>query len=470
MNYDLVIIGAGPAGMAAAAEGAGLGLKVLLLDEQPQAGGQIYRRVQQAGPQAERVLGNDYIEGRELVARLDASGADTCFGAFVFDVSPQLDVSFQADGVFRQARAQHLMIATGAMERASPFPGWTLPGVMTAGAAQIALKADAVIPSGRIAIAGCGPLVLLVAKQLLRAGATLSAVIETGEPHNVRRAIGKLPAALLAHRDLRKGAAMLLGIWAGRVPWFRGGADLRALGTDRLRGIQFLHQGTRKEMDVDTLLVHHGVVPNHQLTRLLGLTHHWNSDQLAWEVTCDALGQTSRPGVSVAGDGASIAGAKAAAARGALAALGAARALGMFPPEERLQRYRARLKTYTAIRPFLDTLYRPPGWIEQPADDTIVCRCERVSAGTIREMADLGCAGPNQTKFFSRCGMGPCQGRICGTPVSQLLAQRAGLSVDQVGAYQIRTPLKPLSLSLIASFDSTASSPPSHAYPTPTPP
>ncbi|VFR27432.1 Opine oxidase subunit A [plant metagenome] len=467
MDYDLVVIGAGPAGMAAAAEGADLGLTVLLLDEQPQAGGQIYRRVQQASPQAARVLGSDYLEGRALVERLDASGAHTQFGAFVFDVSPQLEVSFQAGGAFRQVRAKHLIIATGAMERASPFPGWTLPGVMTAGAAQIALKADAVMPSGRIALAGCGPLLLLVAQQLLRAGATLTAVIETGEPHNLRRAVGKLPAALRAQRDLRKGAAMLWGIWAGRLPWFRSATDLHAVGTERLRAVQFQHRGTRKELEIDTLLVHHGVLPNHQLTRLLGLAHRWNTQQLAWEVVCDAFGQTSRPGISVAGDGASIAGAKAAAVRGALAAIGAARALGRPAPAPREQQIRVELKRHTAIRPFLDALYRPPGWIEHPADATTICRCERVSAGTIREMADLGCAGPNQTKFFSRCGMGPCQGRVCGTPVSQLLAQRTGLGVEQIGAYQIRAPLKPLPLSLIASFNPDATSSPTRQPCTP---
>ncbi|VFR47503.1 Opine oxidase subunit A [plant metagenome] len=455
MDYDLVVIGAGPAGMAAAVEGAELGLQVLLLDEQSQAGGQIYRRVQHAGPQAARILGSDYTAGRELVRRLHASGAQTCFGAFVFDVSPQREVAFQAERRVQQVRARHLVIATGAMERASPFPGWTLPGVMTAGAAQIALKADAVIPSGRVAIAGCGALLLLVAQQLLQAGVTLAAVIETGAPDNARRAASKLPGALRAPRELLKGVSMMRSIRAARVPWLRGVSDLRALGTEQVQALQFRRHGQERTLEIDTLLVHHGVVPNHQLTRLLDLEHRWNAQQQAWEIVGDAFGRTSRPGVSVAGDGASIAGAKAAATRGALAALGAAHALGRLPADDLQRRARpmlAQLKAHTAIRPFLDALYRPPSWIEQPADATTICRCERVSAGAVREMADLGCAGPNQAKFFSRCGMGPCQGRLCGIPVSQLLAQRAGLTIDQVGAYQIRAPLKPLPLSLIASF------------------
>ncbi|MEN9136428.1 FAD-dependent oxidoreductase [Xanthomonas euvesicatoria] len=456
MDYDLVVIGAGPAGMAAATKGAGLGLKVLLLDEQAQAGGQIYRRVQEAGPQALRILGSDYAAGRELVERLQASGADTCFGAFVVDVSPQLAVFFRVGGGIRQVRARHLIVATGAMERASPFPGWTLPGVMPAGAAQIALKADAVVPSGRVAVAGCGPLLLLVSQQLLRAGVDVVALIETGEPGNARRALSHLPSALRSRRDLLKGISMMGSLWSARVPWLRGCNDLQAIGDERVRGVRFRHRGKPKELAVDTLLVHHGVVPNHQLSRLLGVAHRWSNEQLAWQIECDLYGQTSTPGIFVAGDGASIAGAQAAVERGALAALGAARSLGRIGREE-LHRaaavHVAKLRCHTGIRPLLDTLYAPPQWLLEPADDTIVCRCERVSAGTVREMADLGCAGPNQGKFLSRCGMGPCQGRMCGTPVTQLMAQRLGLPPDEVGAYRVRPPLKPLPLSVIANFN-----------------
>ncbi|MDA8453059.1 FAD-dependent oxidoreductase [Acidovorax sp. NCPPB 3859] len=455
MDYDLVVIGAGPAGMAAATKGAALGLKVLLLDEQAQAGGQIYRRVQEAGRQALHILGNDYAAGRELIDRLQASGADTCFGAFVVDVSPQWVVFFRVAGTICKVRARQLIVATGAMERASPFPGWTLPGVMPAGAAQIALKADAVVPSGRVAVAGCGPLFLLVSQQLLRAGVDVVALIETGEPGNARRALPHLPSALRSHRDLLKGMSMMGSLWRAGMPWFRGCDALQAIGDELVRGVRFRHRGKPKELAVDTLLVHHGVVPNHQLSRLLGLAHHWNSEQLAWQIECDPYGQTSTPGIFVAGDGASIAGAQAAAERGALAALGAARALGRLGPDE-LHRsaaaHVAQLRRHTGIRPFLDALYPPPEWLLEPADDTVVCRCERVSAGTVREMSDLGCAGPNQTKFMSRCGMGPCQGRMCGTPVTQLMAQRLGLPPDEVGAYRVRPPLKPLPLSVIAKF------------------
>ena len=104
------------------------------------------------------------------------------------------------------------------------------------------------------------------------------------------------------------------------------------------------------------------------------------------------------------------------------------------------------------VRPFLDALYRPPEWINTPADDTVVCRCEEVTAGRIREMASLGCQGPNQTKFFSRCGMGPCQGRMCGLTVTQILAQELGKTPAEIGAYRIRAPLKPIPLASLAAL------------------
>jgi len=137
--------------------------------------------------------------------------------------------------------------------------------------------------------------------------------------------------------------------------------------------------------------------------------------------------------------------------------LGAAHAIGRLSLAERDARAQPAIKALKQqlhIRPFLDALYRPPEWINTPADDTMVCRCEEVTAGRVREMARLGCQGPNQTKFFSRCGMGPCQGRMCGATVSQILAKELGKPVAEIGAYRIRAPLKPVPMaSLAALFD-----------------
>ena len=203
------------------------------------------------------------------------------------------------------------------------------------------------------------------------------------------------------------------------------------------------------------LLLHHGVVPNTQMSRLLRVEHVWDAHQLAWHPQVDDWGQTSLPGFRIAGDGASIAGALAAQAGGTIAALGAAHALDRLTDGERDARAlpaRRALAQQLRIRPFLDALYRPPQWIDTPSDDTIVCRCEEVTAGQVREMARLGRQGPNQTKFFSRCGMGPCQGRMCGLVVTQILAAELHQPPQQIGAYRIRSPLRPIPLASLAAM------------------
>lgn len=454
-THDLVVIGAGPAGMAAAVTGARHGLNTILLDEQPRPGGQIYRDVGVVSSRVGALLGADYLQGRTLVDALAGCGAEVRHEALVWDVARDLTVTAQQDGRAFQLRGRQIVAATGAMERASPLHGWTLPGVMNAGAAQIALKSSAAVPSGDVVLAGCGPLLLLVACQLLDAGATIAAVVETAPRANRWRALAHATDALGAFGHLAKGLNLLRRLRATGVPWWHGAERVAVLGSTRAEAVQFTVDGRVHRVAADTVLLHHGVIPNTQLSRMLRVAHVWSDTQLAWQVVVDEGGQTSLPGFRIVGDGAAIAGARAAEAAGTLAALAAARALGHLDETAcdtaalRPQRLRgAELR----IRPFLDALYRPPEWITHPPDEVMVCRCEEVSAGRIREMARLGCQGPNQTKFFSRCGMGPCQGRMCGTVVTQLLAAELGKSPAEVGSYRIRAPLKPIPLRTLAAL------------------
>nr|WP_315431112.1 FAD/NAD(P)-binding oxidoreductase [uncultured Albidiferax sp.] len=455
MTHDLVVIGAGPAGMSAALTAASLGLKTVLLDEQHRAGGQIYRNVLGVDAKVAALLGPDYTYGRSLAERLARSGVELRYGAMVWDVDRDLNVTTLQQGVSCQVRAPQLIAATGAMERPSPIPGWTLPGVMNAGAAQIALKSAGSVPSGPIVLAGAGPLLLLVACQLLEAGATIAGVVETSPAANRGAALFHLWAALGAPGYLLKGLRMLRRLRAAGVPWFTGASELAVEGEDRAQALRFSAGGRMQRLEASVVLLHHGVVPNTQLTRMLRVAHDWDDTQLCWQPRVDAWGQTSLPGLRIAGDGASIGGALAAEASGTLAALGAAHAMQRLTDAERDTRAasaRKALRKQLRIRPFLDTLYRPPAWINTPPDETIVCRCEEVSAGRIREMARLGCQGPNQTKFFSRCGMGPCQGRMCGLVVTQILASALDKPVAEVGAYRIRGPLKPVPLASLTSL------------------
>jgi len=456
MTHDLIIIGAGPAGMAAALAAAKLGLKTALLDEQPRPGGQIYRNVATVAPEVGRVLGPDYLHGRTLTAPLAAAGVDRHFATMVWDVAPDLTVSVLSGDRSFQLRAPQLIAATGALERASPIPGWTLPGVLNAGAAQIALKSGGSIPSGKILLAGGGPLLLLVACQLLDAGAEIAGIVETSPASNRRIALAHLASALRAPKLLAKGLGMMRRLRRAGVPWFTAAHGLAVEGRGRAEALSFTSAGRQHRLGADVVLLHHGVVPNTQISRLLRVEHDWNDAQLAWAPRLDPFGETSLAGFRIAGDGGAIAGALAAEAGGEIAAIGAAQALGRISPEERDRLAAApnrALRAQRRIRPFLDALYRPPDGIVAPAGDTIVCRCEEVTAREIADMVKLGCLGPNQTKFFSRCGMGPCQGRICGLSVTSILARELDTTPEAVGAYRIRSPLKPVPLAAIGQLD-----------------
>ena len=401
------------------------------------------------------MLGPDYLHGRGLVERLARSGIDVRHGASVWDLAPDKTITALQDGRSFQFQPAQVIAATGAMERASPIPGWTLPGVMNAGAAQIALKGAGSVPTGRVVLAGGGPLLLLVACQLLEAGAKVAGIVETSPAANRRAAIRHLGTAVRAPGPLLKGLRMVSTLRAAKVPWFVNATGLAAHGLDRVQQLGFDAGGEAHTLDCDVLLLHHGVVPNTQMTRLLRVDHRWDDRQLAWQPVIDAWGQTSLAGFRIAGDGAAIAGALAAEASGEIAAIGAAHALGRLSDAERdahAKPARRALASQMHIRPFLDALYRPPDWINLPADGTVVCRCEEVTAGQVREMARLGCKGPNQTKFFSRCGMGPCQGRMCGLTVTQILAHELKATPVQVGAYRIRAPLKPIPLASLAAM------------------
>ncbi len=205
-------------------------------------------------------------------------------------------------------------------------------------------------------------------------------------------------------------------------------------------------------MKSDLLLLHQGVVPNVNLALAAGVSHRWNGRQLCFEPVVDEDFATSVAGIAVAGDGAGIAGGTAAAERGRIAAIAAVRALKPGAPLPQVQTIRQTLAREEMGRAFLDTLYQPAPEFRRPVGDTIVCRCEEVTARQVRDTADLGCEGPNQMKAFLRCGMGPCQGRLCGLTVTELIAAQRKSTPAAVGYYRLRPPVKPITLAELASL------------------
>jgi len=445
---DVAVIGAGPAGMAAATEAAAHGLSVVVIDEQPAPGGQIWRGVEAA--QGVAALGADYAAGRERAAALRSAPVALECGATLWHLDDDGTLSFLQHGRTRRLVARRIILATGAMERPVPIPGWTLPGVMTAGAAQILLKTASVVPEGPVVLAGQGPLLWLVAQQLIAAGAPPVALLETRRAGVMQTAVAHAGALLRGWKAVAKGLAMMRAVRQAGVRVVRGVSGLRAVGEGMVAQVTW--EGGA--LAARTLLLHEGVIPNVQVSLALGLAHAWDDSQLCWKPEVDRFGATSSHLVAIAGDGAGIGGWQAAEARGRLAGLDAAYRLGHLDAVGRdhaATHLLAAEARALAIRPFLDALYRPAPEMLVPTDpETIVCRCEEVTAGRVRDAAKLGATGPNQAKAYLRCGMGPCQGRLCGPTVAALIADVRGVPVSSVGTYRPRAPYKPLTVAELA--------------------
>ena len=444
-SYDLVVIGGGPAGLAAASLAARAGLATALFDENPGVGGQIYRGITSTPLSNRSILGEDYWVGKALAAEAKASGASIINGATVWSLDSSLAVGVSIAGQARMVQARRVVIATGSLERPVPIPGWTLPGVMSAGGAQTLLKAQGLVPSGRTVLAGCGPLLWLLAAQLLRSGARIEAMLDTMPRGNWLRALPHLPDFALSPY-WSKGLALMREVRA-RVQVIHVDR-LEAVGDGKLSEVAI----AGRRLPADLLLLHQGVVPNVNLAVAAGVAHRWNGRQLCFEPIVDADFNSSVPGIAVAGDGAGIAGSTAAVERGRLAAIAAVRALRPEATTPDPQAIRQQLQREEMGRAFLDELYRPAEQFRQPTGDTLICRCEEVTAKQVRDTARMGCEGPNQMKAFLRCGMGPCQGRLCGLTVSELIAAERGTRPADVGYYRLRPPAKPITLAELASL------------------
>jgi NADPH-dependent 2,4-dienoyl-CoA reductase/sulfur reductase-like enzyme len=456
--FDLAVVGAGPAGIAAAVQGTALGLDCVLLDEQHAPGGQIFRNVERAarGPAA-GALGASYRKGAALAGALRDSSVDYRPGAVVWHVETDAEpfaVWYLRDDRVNQVRARRVVLAGGALERPVPVPGWTLPGVMTVGALQILLKSAAMTPLLPTVLVGSGPLIYLTAVQHAAAGGEIAAVLLTGAPPNRAAAVRHLPG-FAASGTFPAGLRLLRAFRALGCRMVRDVAEVRIVGENHASGVRYrTGGGATGEVAARLVGLHEGVIPDTNLARSLECEHVWDEGQQAFRPVLDRWANSTVEGVQIAGDGGGIAGADACAPAGRIAALEAARALGRISEAERDRRAGAPLRALRRAlraRPFLDALYAPRLAAARLADETVICRCEEVTAGDVRQAVAAGAQGPNQTKAFLRCGMGPCQGRLCGATVSRLIAEARGVPVAEVGYFRLRPPVKPVPLRSFAS-------------------
>lgn len=456
-QYDTIVIGAGPAGMAGAIKASAHGLSVLLVDEQAAPGGQVWRAVERnAKVDLGNALGEDYRKGHKLAEKLRDSNVELCFGAQVWQIEDAFSVYLSIDGKAQCIKARTILMATGAQERPNPFPGWTLPGVMSVGAAQTLIKNAGTIPDEPVWIAGTGPLPLLYMSQLLDLGGKIAGYIDTAPRSNFWHAARHFPSALMSPRGLIKGAGWLAKLRRAGVPFYKAAQGLEAFGDQYLETICFNKaNGDTVETSVRLLLTHEGVVPNVHFTMAMGCAHDWDKAQLCFAPRLNRWGETTRDGLFVAGDGGGVAGADAAVELGEIAGLGLANKLDALTEkmaDAEAGNARKMLGPLLAMRPFLDALYKPRPEVFLPLPQTLVCRCECQTAAQISEAAGLGAADPNQVKAATRAGMGPCQGRQCGYTVAALVAQAHGLPMGSVGFFNIRPPLKPVTLGEVAEL------------------
>ncbi|GAA5198743.1 NAD(P)/FAD-dependent oxidoreductase [Rugosimonospora acidiphila] len=455
---DLVIVGAGPAGLSAALAAAGAGVDVTVLDSNAAPGGQIWRQPASGAAghppagRAARALSAVAAHPRvEVLSDRTVSLAepDAGSGGVLFVQGP--------DGG-ETIRARALVLATGATELSLPFPGWDLPGVLTPGAAQAMLKAHGVLAGRRILVAGTGPFLWPVAAGLRRAGARIVALVDGARQGST----GLRLAGLARHPALvGQAAGFLRALAAGRVPVLGGRVVVAAHGRDavesvtvaRLDGRGRIASEGRREYAVDALCVGWGFVPSVELARSLGCAETVHPNRPGSAVTVDADQATTAPGVFAAGEVTGIGGAVVSWWEGMIAGAAAAHALGALPRQgfaERTRVARRRCGDARHAARLLERAFPPyPDWTDWLTPETVFCRCEEVTWQRMVDALDEGGEDVRTVKGQTRCGMGWCQGRVCGPAAQLAVARRLGRAPGDVGDLATRPLAVPIPIGLL---------------------
>jgi NADPH-dependent 2,4-dienoyl-CoA reductase/sulfur reductase-like enzyme len=488
--FDILVIGAGPAGLSAATAAARLGMtagiRVVLLDAGARPGGQYWRhRPDDTG--AGHHDWKAFIGLRAALEQLRITRSLTYLpdspvwhlertaDGYVAHVA---DAAGQATG--REVHARQVVIATGAYDRQLPFPGWTLPGVFTAGGVQALLKGHGVVAGRRIVIAGTGPFLLPVAAGLLHAGADVAGVFEAGRPTAVLR--HPVTAARNAGK-LREAAGYMATLARHRVPYRTGhtvvaahadatGAAVGEVTIAALEADWRIKASTETRIACDTVAVGYGFTPQVELAADIGCEMVLDADG-SLIVAVDGAQRSSVEGAFVAGEPCGVGGSALAVVEGELAGLHAsAGATGRRPElglQAGLERRRETLRAFAALLPAAWPVR--PGWRTWVADDTIVCRCEEVRAGDVRaSVTDLGATDARSAKLFARAGMGLCQGRVCGYAAAALAAQALGreATADDLHASVRRPVAWPVTLGALAAEPESIPVPPPFPSSSPT--
>jgi D-hydroxyproline dehydrogenase subunit alpha len=447
---DVLVVGAGPGGLSAALAAQRAGAKVLLLDEASAPGGQYYK---QRAVDELPLPDSQHRAGKRLIKAVLRSGVEIRSSTVVWGAFAPREFAATVEGRTLRIQPGAAIIATGAYDRGWAVPGWTLPGVITTGAAQTMWRMMRRLPSRRVCIAGNGPLNLQLAAELIRGGAEIVALIEAGEPFHSRNTAHVASMLATAPRLALKGMGYLARLRREKVRIISGcaissiersGAGLRATFTG-------LEQGS---IEAGTICLGYGFHPSNELLRALGCAHRWDADRSQLVTVIDPSGETTVAGVWALGDCTGLNGARVALADGTIAGCAAAARLGFALPANvlvmrgrafanavRHRRFQRALWSAYAMSPSLGPVHTP---------ETIICRCEELTYAEMDRAIDGGATTLRDLKRETRIGMGRCQGRYCAHALEELLAERTGQAPDEYSAFAPRVPVRPIAVSAIA--------------------
>lgn len=448
----VAIIGAGPAGLRAAATLVQAGIQPVLITEAPAVGGQIYRQPptnfqrpasKLYGTEAHKAL-RLFTEFEGIRNRIDFRPETLVWNIFRDELHL---IQGEKHGKLAFDR---LILCTGATDRIAAIPGWTMPGIYSLGGAQIALKAQGLSIGRRVVFVGTGPLLYLAATQYVAAGVNVAAVLDT-TPFwtTASQALGLLSEPGL----LMRGIGFIASLRRAGVKVLNGVTPICFEGTDGVTGIRFLHKGKEHLIECDAATLGFGLRSETQLADLAECKFGFDDVMRQWLPETDIAGRTSQPGVYLAGDGARIGGADTAELAGERAALAVLEDLG----RKRTARANILDRKLASIRVFRDALERaypyPAALPRDARDETIICRCEGITAKEIRRSAEaLGAREMNRSKAFVRLGMGRCQGRMCGSSGAEILASASNTELRTVGRIRGQQPVKPIPVVEVEGF------------------
>lgn len=460
IHFPIVIVGGGPGGLAAAATLGQFGIRTLVVDEAETVGGQAYR-----GYPLEFEVGGRLTRRKEYKERktlVDTVSKWDCIerwhNALFWGVDEEGVLLIALNRKLVRVAYDTLIVATGAYDRSVPFSGWTLPGVFSLGGAFQLVKTQRILPGRRVVLAGTGPLLLVMAQALLHAGVKILGVVDSAaksfDPRHV--------PALLNIPSLCVEALWLKWLlFKSRTPVYQGWGIVEASGEERLSQVvcaPFNPQGSldmsRKEVfETDTLVVGYGLLSRTETVRLLGCEMFYDPTVRDYIPCRNDHFETSMKNIFAVGDGARVAGRLVAREEAKIVALTVAERTGMIDRSlhnTQMESACSRLKKLYRFRQAVDELYAlPKGLFTVPDDNTIVCRCEEVTAGEIRSVLPKGKIDLNDIKRRIRPGSGWCQGRTCGPVIVEMLSMHLSLPPEEISRLTQRPPSKPIPLSTL---------------------